>query len=320
MIDVAWLVTDRTTDNVSAATGDIMSVLLYTWSLFADLSTNHAQIDLSVFTADEAYPQPNMAWRTSLFFNELNLLFPLFFYTGIYRASHLRHVAAVWNHDLTLTQEVKRSMFVTVLCIGRLAATWTALISILLSWQAYSTVGVVFGLNSLAVAAVLIDMEFNLLREEDIAQYDLQSANGVTWFYIVNLMPLNFVFNIIADRSTTLQSVYAIFQSVLRAMLLTVAVTLATVYSTYRDAWSCYMHKAIKDYTSGYCPAYTHAYYPHNLACRDNPQADNLACFGGELPAWKNTHVVVHICSNLIAALYAQHLVTVWVTWVKLSR
>ena len=260
-----------------------------------------------------------MAWRTSVFFNELNLLFPLFFYTGIYRASDLRHLGSIGDRSFSFTHNIKRNIFTAVLCIARLAATWMALILVLLAWQASSTAMLLFGLNSLAVAILLTDMEFHHLREEDVERHNLQSANGVTWFYVINLMPLNFVLNIIADRSTTLQSVYAIFQSVLRAALCLTAITLAAVYSTYRDAWSCYMHKPIGDYTAGYCPAYTHSYYPHNLACRDTPP-DNLACFGGDLPAWKNTHVVVHICSNLIAALYAQHVVTVWITWVKLSR
>lgn len=274
----------------------------------------HAHTDLSVFKDEATDPQPNML-RQTLFFNELNLLLPVFLYFGIYSGSGLE------REDFNLSRrnpdghEKRRRIVQIGLLLLRLTATWTSIIFFSLAWYLSKTYLVVIAVLSLAAGLVLADMEYHILSTNDCKHLKLNTSAGAVLFFGMSCLPVNFFLNVIGMRNTLGQIVYAQLLSFLRIGLTLAAVFTQIVYNDYRLAWSCYMELPIKDYTKGYCPAYTNDYFD-NFACR-NAEPNNLACEGGVLPSWKSPHLTVHICCNLVAALYAQHAINVWITWVR---
>lgn len=241
---------------------------------------------------------------------------PVFFYFGIYNVSGLT------REDINLLRknpegnEKRRRIVQIGLLLLRLGATWAAIILFSLAWYLSKAYIVTFGLFFLLGAIIVADLEFHILSASDCKHLNLKSSAGALLFVGMSCLPTNFFLNVIEHRDTLGQIVYAQFQSFLRIGLTLAAVFTQVVYHDYRLAWSCYMNLPLKDYTKGYCPAYTNDYFD-NFACRNAP-ANNIACEGGVLPSWKSPHLVVHICCNLIAALYAQHAINVWITWVQL--
>jgi hypothetical protein len=164
----------------------------------------------------------------------------------------------------------------------------------------------------LSVVFILGTIEYHIFKEKAITAASDLARDNVTAFTVAFVgaacLPVNFFLNIVAPRTSLEQSVYAALQVVLRVGLVLFVVIIRVAYPDYKAAWSCYMSAPIKDYTKGYCPAYTKNYYD-NFACRDSTP-NNLACFGGELPSWKNPHIAVHIATLLVAAFYTQHIIT----------
>lgn len=125
------------------------------------------------------------------------------------------------------------------------------------------------------------------------------------YYLLCTIMPTNYVLNSIAVRSNTIAHVYAVCQTIVRAMLIFIIVIEAYVYEDYGNAWSCYRDDPIKEYTLGPCPLYTHDYI-HDWPCTDN-FVNNTACLGTQSPAWMKSHWSRHGAIVGTTVLYTQH-------------
>lgn len=246
-----------------------------------------------------------ITWKSTLLVNEANAVLPLvpLITRGIY--------------DQTPPPRgmITRASLCFAVSVLRVTATW---IAILLLTFSHGFAGTTFGVVMLVTVAALADVEYHATSHDMVRQLNLnESRNGLLYFVLAAL-PVNYMFNIVADRDTTVKLAYATLQSGLRIGLLAVLATLHWIYPLYRDAWSCYMQKPIAEYVHGYCPIYTQD-WSDNFACR-NRVASNIACYPGQGHAnnWKNPHVLVHITTLLTAALYGQHVLNVWIYWIRL--
>jgi len=131
------------------------------------------------------------------------------------------------------------------------------------------------------------------------------TLSSVPYYRLCAIMPTNYVLNSIAIRSNTIAHVYALCQTVVRAVLISIIVVEAYVYKDYGNAWSCYKKVSIKDYTLGPCPLYTHDYI-HDWPCTDN-FISNPPCSGKQNPAWEQSHWSRHGAIVLTTVLYTQH-------------
>ena len=190
-----------------------------------------------------------------------------------------------------------------------------AIIFFTLSWYLSKRYFIFLGIYFLLGAALAADMEYHILSLDDCKHLKLNTSAGLILYFVISIMPVNFFLNVVAHRDTLGQLVFAQVQSFLRIVLALTILFVHLVYGEVRLAWSCYMEAPLKDYTKGYCPAYTNDYYD-NFACR-NAVPGNIACEGGVLPSWKSPHVTLHIAFNLLSALFGQHVINVWVTWVQ---
>lgn len=199
--------------------------------------------------------------------------------------------------------------------------TWAAIFFYTYAWY--------FSVHHLLVTAIIFtgmtvlvgSIEYHIFDAAQLTAVDEIADNNLDMFMFVYVAvaccPINFFFNIVGPRNSLEQSIYATFQSILRIGFLLTIIIVSITYPDYKAAWSCYMASPAKDYTKGYCPAFTKNYYD-NFACRDS-KSNNLACLGGELPSWKNPHIITHISHLLLTALYAQHVITATISIVRFS-
>lgn len=250
-------------------------------------------------------------WRDTLVLNELNLLVPLLLLTnGIYSRDHVRDVGR---------RVATRDSLCLVVAIARVIITWIAIL--IVAWAGWTRIVSWSLATVLAVVAVgLADIEYHATTELMVGRLDVNERRYGLLYFLLALMPVNYMFNIVADRSTTVKLVYATLQAVLRTSLATFVFLVWWVYPDYRLAWSCYMSKPVDEYVHGYCPAFTDD-YGNNFACR-NAETYNIACYPGlgNLDSWRSPHVVTHIAVLLTAGLYGQHALNVWVMWVRLAN
>ena len=223
--------------------------------------------------------------------------------------------------DIYKSVESTHQKLLRILLLSRLLFTWAAIFFFTYAWYFELHALLVTALVLLSAAILLGSVEYHLFAQANITVADELAENNlnlfVVFFVAMSSLPLNFFLNIVGPRTSLEQNVYATFQIFLRVGFLFTVIILEVVYPDYKAAWSCYMTQPSKDYTKGYCPAYTKIYYD-NFACRDS-KPNNLACFGGELPSWKNPHIAVHISILLLTALYAQHVITATIAIIRFA-
>lgn len=93
-------------------------------------------------------------------------------------------------------------------------------------------------------------------------------------------------------------------QLTIKTALIIAVVAWYVYYETYAKAWHCYTHEArLKDYTGGFCPAYTKegSYLdPANTVCRNDVDGRGPRCYGpdrtyDQVPrSWRKAPLWIH--------------------------
>ena len=173
-----------------------------------------------------------ITWKSTLLVNEANALLPL--------VPLITH--GIYNNTPPPRGVVTRVSLCFAVSVLRVIATW---IAILLLTFSSSFIGTTFGVVLMVTVAALADVEYHATSYDMVRKLNLNKSRFGLLYFVLAAMPVNYVFNIIADRDTTVKLAYATLQSGLRIGLLAVLAILHWIYPLYRDAWSCYMQKPI---------------------------------------------------------------------------
>lgn len=130
-----------------------------------------------------------------------------------------------------------------------------------------------------AVALMLLDRKVTTIEWH-------RSAAALAPVFVLGILPINFVTNIAADKSTELAFVLAYLNSAVRIATLVYIVCANIVRKPFAEAWGCYGTPHMSLWNEGPCPLYTHDYF-HSWVCRDNAHTD--LCTRQTLPDSYNT-------------------------------
>lgn len=237
--------------------------------------------------------QRNLLWQRVILYSEINLLVPV---------EALLYLA-LYTTDGKETPAAKELLLQVVVPITRVTAMFVALV-----------LGMYLGVGHLATRVFLIAAAAAFLVEINYTSSSLfrsETASRIM-FLVAACMPINFVNNLVADRSTPLANVLAIAQTAVRAVALLIIVSSAIIKDSYMRAWSCYTTDDVTTFVNGPCPLYTHDFSGNNLACVNNL---NPACQGIISKHWRQPPIAVHHAGVIVGALYGFHALNVRIAY-----
>lgn len=157
------------------------------------------------------------------------------------------------------------------------------------------------GTYFIIAASVLFVIELGVTNKIIVSD---NTTAGTVLGLVCGLMPLNFVLNVSADRSSGVASFLATAQTLTIVVLLLCVIFAYIIRPSFAKAWSCYGNAPVEDYNRGPCPLYTNDYL-HSYACRDNTDA---SCYGvPPSKSWANPRQFEMHCMVGLASLYGLH-------------
>lgn len=132
----------------------------------------------------------------------------------------------------------------------------------------------------------------------------------IVLFTIVNLDPVNYLFDRAAHAYTQFSFWVHILQITLRFVFALIVVTIPFMWQDYENAWACYGgHLHMRDYDLGVCPAADGGHYFQSWVCSEPGNYDQDGCEGIPPPTvtWKTYPPAFHTAVLCTAYLYGFH-------------
>jgi len=232
----------------------------------------------------------DLVWQRVILYSELNVLVPIESLLYLYKGDDNQH-------------DTKTIVVQVVVPIARVTLLLASIITAMYIGLTHVAVRILIGIT---VGMFLIEINYT-----HSTVFRAKTASRVT-FLAASLLPVNFVANLVADRSTPLANAIAIAQTVARGVALLIVIGSVVIRESYTRAWSCYNTDDYALFVNGPCPLYTNDFSGNNLACVDN---NSPACLGHPLKSWMQPSLAVHHAGVLIGALYGFHVLNLFIVY-----